>query len=203
MKRTITKLAALLGVMTLLGIAVAAPSGAAGSASVSPNPIPVAPGQRYQILNVKYDFGAKNTAVFFELCKKPTSDPKFDRTLDCDRAVSTGTNGSANGAGNFDIEIAIGDTYGSEFFVGDELDMWGCYPEGFTPSPGFFKAPQCYVRVTQGVPDNNTDAIDLPITFAVSGSEIPEVPVVVLPVLIGAVLVGGYLAINRRRASLV
>ena len=203
MKRTITRLAALLGVMTMLGIAVAAPGGAAGSASISPNPIPVSPGQRFADINVTYNFGAKNTAVFFEVCKKPTSDPKFNRTIDCDRGVSTGTNSSPNGAGSFPLEIAVGDSYGSVFFEGDDLDMWGCYPEGFTPKAGFFKAPQCYIRVTQGVPNNNTDAIDIPFSFAVGGSEIPEVPVVVLPVLVGAVLVGGYLVINRRRASLV
>jgi len=34
----------------------------------------------------------------------------------------------------------------------------------------------------------------------VGGSEIPEAPLVVLPVLAGAALVGGFLFINRRRA---
>ncbi len=201
-KKMVSRLAALLGVMTLLGIAVAAPGGAAVTASFAPNPIPVSPGQKTADIQVTYDFGAKNTAVFFDVCKKLTSDPTFDYTIDCDRGTALGANGSDNGKGSEPMEIALGDSMGSIFF-GDELDKWGCYPEGFTPSPGFEKATQCYIRVTQETKFNNTDAKDIPISYKVGGTDIPEVPVVVLPVLIGAVLVGGYMAINRRRSSLV
>lgn len=202
MKKMFSRLAAMLGLMTLLGLAVAAPSGAAGSASVTPNPIPVSAGQKLATVTVNYNFGAKNTAVFYDVCKKKSSDPTFDYTLDCDRGVANAANGSANGSGTYQLEIAVGDSNGSVFF-GDEIDKWGCYPQGFTPSAGFASASQCYIRVTQESVKNNTDAIDMPYTFAVGGSDIPEVPVVVLPVLVGSVLVGGFLIINRRRSALV
>ena len=63
MRKMVSRLAALLGVMTLLGIAVAAPSGAAGSATVAPNPIPVSAGQEYATVTVDYNFGGPNTVI--------------------------------------------------------------------------------------------------------------------------------------------
>ena len=199
MKQFAKKLAAILGMMTILGLVVASPSGAAGTASVTPNPVPVSSGQTSATLTVQYNFGGSNTAVFIDLCKKQTSDPTFNYTLDCDRGVANAYNGSANGSGSQLVDIPIGDTAGSIYF-GDPIDNWGCYPQGFTPSAGFAAASQCYIRVTQGQANNNTDAIDLPYTFSVGGNDIPEVPVVVLPVLVGAALVGGFLFLNRRRA---
>lgn len=200
MRKMVSRLAALLGVMTLLGIAVAAPSGAAGTATVAPNPIPVSAGQEYATVTVDYDFGGPNTAVFLDVCKKLSSDPTFDYTLDCDSGVANATNGNASGSGEYQLEIAVGDSYGSRLFGPDATNQWGCYPQGFTPSAGFQAISQCYIRVTQGDVFNNTDAAHVPISFSVGGNDIPEVPVVVMPVLLGAVLVGGYLLINRRRA---
>jgi hypothetical protein len=199
MKRTLHKVAAVLGLMTILGLVAAIPAGAAGTGSVSPNPVPVSGGQTSAMLTVNYNFGASNTAVFVDLCKKQSSDPTFDYTLDCDRGVAGTFNGSSNGAGSQQVEIPIGDSFGSQFF-GDDLDKWGCYPSGFTPSAGFLAATQCYIRVTQTDIFNNTDAFDVPLTYETSGGEIPEAPVVVLPVLLGAAVVGGFLFLNRRRA---
>ncbi len=201
MRRLVSKLAALLGVMTLLGIAVAAPSGAAGTATVTPNPIPVSTGQEFATVTVDYNFGAANTAVFFDVCRKLSSDPTFDYTLDCDSGVANAANGSSNGSGSYQLEIAVGDSYSSRIFGPDLTNQWGCYPQGFTPSSGFTAVSQCYIRVTQGDVFNNTDAANVPFSFTVpGGGDIPEVPVVVMPVLLAAVLVGGYLLINRRRA---
>lgn len=199
MRMQVRKLAALLGVMTVLGIAVAAPSGAATQATVTPNPVPVSNGQDSATVQVQYNFGTSNTAVFFDICKKLSTDPTFDYTTDCDRGASDGANGSQSGTGQFQMEIPIGDSFGSRLF-GDNIDQWGCYPQGFTPSAGFQAASQCYLRVTQTDIFNNTDAKDIPLTYSVGGDDIPEVPVVVMPVVLGAVAVGGYLLINRRRA---
>ena len=200
MKLTFKKVAAVMGLMTMIGLTLAAPAGAAGTASVTPNPIPVTSGQTTATLTVDYNFGASNTAVFLDLCKKLSSDPTFDPTIDCDRGVANAANGSASGAGSQQLEIPIGDSAGSIIF-GDTVDKWGCYPDGFTPSAGFLKASKCYIRVTQGNVANSTDAVDVELVYAVGGQEIPEAPFVILPVLLGAIGVGGWFYVNRRRQA--
>lgn len=199
MRRMLRLAALVLGTMTILGI-VASPAGAATTANVTPNPVPVAPGEDTALITIDYDFGKPTTAVFIDICKKPQSDPTFDYIKDCDRGSANAFNGSSDGAGSQEMEIPVGDNFGSRFF-GDELDKWGCYPADRATPEGFVRAETCWVRVTQNVVGNSDDAVSVEFTFAEGGAEIPEAPMVILPVVAGAGLVGAFLLVNRRRAA--
>jgi hypothetical protein len=199
MKRTMKVLAAIAGVFVMLGLSTAGTAGAAGTATVTPNPITVSQGQTSATVTVDYNFGAANTAVFIDICRKPKSDPTFDYTLDCDSGSANAYNGSANGGGSKQYDVFVGHTVGWDLFASGK---WGCYPTTGDYEAGFDGFTTCYIRVTQGSVDNQTDAVTVPYTFSKGGTNIPEAPYVVLPVLLAAVTVGGVLYFNRRRQAL-
>lgn len=133
----------------------------------APRPIPVTQGDTVKQLQVGWDFGGANTAVFVDICKKLTSDPTFNLTEDCDRGGLKAFNGSSDGTGSATTQIAVGPTFGWQIF-GQNLDKWGCYPPGFPVDAGFDAPANCYLRVTQTARNNNDDAFDIPVEWAVS-----------------------------------
>ena len=196
---TLSAAVAAAGIMTMVALATAGPVGAAGTGSYTPSPVPVTLSQDRATVTVTYDFGEANTAVFFDVCHKPSSDPTFT-LADCDQAAQVAANGSPDGTGQKEYLIPVGSTLASQY-IGYETDFWGCYPDGYPVPAGYTEYDQCYLRVAPQLRNNNDDALDLPIVYAVSGNEIPEASVVVLPALLAAALVGGFVFFNRRRSS--
>ncbi len=187
-------LLALAGVTLLLGTTMVGTSGAAGTVTVTPNPVPVTANQNDAVVTVNWTGQAANTLMFLEVCGKSINDATFNVALDCSTLSELTPNGTANGSGTIQMTVFRGEA--------PEGDLgWGCFAPGDTAPQGVTKYTTCYVRVTNNSKNNKLDAAEQAFTFKVGGDEIPEAPIgVMLPVAAGLVAVGGFLFLRRRAA---
>jgi hypothetical protein len=178
-----------------LGAAIAATIlfvGPAGASVSIPDPIPVSAGQTDVPITVTYSNVTPGLRLFFIVCDKDPSGPNFQYSLECSTSTEKSINPiSQTGSGTFAMSIFHGPEP-----IGDLL--WGCFAPGETPPAGYTAAP-CYLRITTDTETNNVASQSTPIHFTLQGTPVPESPLVILlPIVAGVVLVGGFV-INRRR----
>jgi len=178
----------------LLGIAAVPSAGAAGTVTVTPNPVPFAPGQTSQPVTVNWTGQAANKVIYIDICNKLSSDPTFQPGQDCAPLSSQTANGNATGAGTISVDIFRGAEPSGDL-------TWGCFAAGDTAPAGITKSTTCYVRVTNDSLFNTNAAVDAPFTIPESGGVIPEAPMtILLPTIGGLVAVAGFFFLRRRQA---
>lgn len=185
---------ALAGVALMLGTVLTGSSGAAGTITITPNPVTVTPDQQTATVTANWSGQSPNKLLFFRVCKKSITDASFSVSIDCSSLSEVNLNGTADGSGTAQIDVFRGENP-------DGDTGWGCFAEGDTPPQGIEKFTTCYVRLTNNVITNKDEAVEQAFTFTVGGDEVPEAPLgLLLPVLGGAVALGGFLVIRRRAA---
>ncbi|MFZ4518085.1 MAG: hypothetical protein ACOYOP_06835 [Microthrixaceae bacterium] len=184
---------AILGAGMILALATPLGAGAAGTASLSQNPVPFAPGQTIQPVTVTWSGQAPNKLVYVDICKKLSTAPGFEPGQDCAPLSSLTPNGTPTGAGSISVDIFRGPDPGEQ--------PWGCFAANDTAPAGIEKFTTCYVRVTNDSLFNNSAATDVAFTIVESGGVIPEAPLAILLPTLGAVVaLGGFFFLRRRSA---
>lgn len=190
-------LLALLGVGLLLGTGLTGSSGALGTVTVTPNPIPVTASQAVATTTVSWAGQKPNQLMFVGICRKSISDPTFSYSVDCSLLAELTPNGSADGNGSTQLDMFRGENPDGDNGSGS----WGCFAAGDTAPAGVQKNTTCYVRVTNGSKNNATDATEQAFTFQAGGDVIPEAPLgILLPIVGGSVALGAFFFLRRRSA---
>lgn len=188
------RLGSAIAVVVCASLATVVPAGAA--VSITPNPIPVSPGQTSADVTLNYSGLPAFKRLFVLQCFKPHSDPTFSYLSDCSNLSEITVNPVDNPTGNGALTIPV--------FRGPEPSTdvdWGCFAEGDTVPSGYTRYTTCYLRITADTASNNIDAQSVAFTFTEQDPVIPESPLTIaLPILAAAVLGGGIL-INRRRSA--
>jgi hypothetical protein len=185
-------LLAMAGVILLLGTGLAGTSGAAGSVTVTPKPVPVTSNQTDATVTVNWTGQPANTLMFVSVCGKSIADATFNVALDCSSLSLLTPNGTATGSGSVQLNVFRGENP-------DGDSGWGCFAPGDPALPGVTKNTTCYVRVTNNSNNNKLDAVETSFTFQVGGDVIPEAPLsILLPVVGGAVALGAFFYLRRR-----
>ena len=155
------------GSVTLFAI----PASAAGTGTVSPNPVSVTGGQTSAAVTVAWS-GLQNPGhtLFITQCKKIESDPTFNFAQDCSNLSEVPINASANPGG------AANSTF--NLFRGENPDGdsgWGCFAEGDTIPDGVTPFTTCFVRVAEDAESNTSTDFSIPFTFAATtGGDLPR-----------------------------
>jgi hypothetical protein len=188
---------ALAGVVVLLGTSLVGSSGALGTASISPNPIPVVDGQLSATVTLNWSGQKPSTLISVRICRKSIADPTFSVGVDCSLASDITPNGTADGAGTVQYDVFRGENPDGDNGSGS----WGCFAASDPPVTAVQKNTTCYVRVTNNSINNNADATETAYTFSAGAPVVPEAPLsILLPVLGGAVAVGAFFFLRRRTA---
>jgi hypothetical protein len=176
-------------------LSVASPAGAAGTVTINPNPITVAPGQTEATVSVGWTGQAADTLMFVNVCNKTISDPTFNVAENCSALSELNPNGTADGSNTIQMPIFRGENP-------DGDTGWGCFAAGDTAPAGVTKNTTCFVRVTNNSVLNQDDAEELAFTFTESSGVVPEAPLtILLPVLGTLAALGGFVLIRRRQAT--
>ena len=177
----------------------AIPASAAGTGTISPNPVAVTGGQPSATVTVNWS-GLQNPGhkLFITQCKKIESDPTFDYANDCSNLSEILVNASANPGGAASKAFSV--------FRGENPDGdsgWGCFASGDTIPAGVTSFTTCYVRVTEDAESNTSTDFSIPFTFdASTGGNLPESSTaILLPVTAGGVLAAAWLLQRRRRTN--
>jgi hypothetical protein len=175
-------------------LAIVVPAGAA--TSITPNPIPVSPGQQFATVTFTYSGLPANKRLFITQCRKPHSDPTFNPFNDCSNLSEITINPVDNPTGS--------GTYAVDVFRGAEPStdvLWGCFAPGDSTPAGYERYDTCYLRITADTQANNIDAQSSAFTFVVEDPEIPEAPLAIALPLLAAAVIGGGILISRRRTA--
>ena len=193
------KLMASVGATAAVLALSAIPASAAGTGTISPNPVAVTGGQTSATVTVNWS-GLQNPGhtLFITQCKKIESDPTFDFAADCSNLSEVPVNASANPGGAASKSFSV--------FRGENPDGdsgWGCYATGDTIPAGITSYTNCFVRVTEDAESNTSTDFSIPFTFEAStGGNLPETSTaVLLPITAGGVLIAGWFLQRRRRTS--
>lgn len=181
-------------VIACASLAIVVPAGAA--TSITPNPIPVSPGQTSANVTLTYSGLPAMKRLFILQCFKPHTDPTFSYLSDCSNLSEVTVNPVDNPTGNGSIEIPV--------FRGAEPSedvQWGCFAPGDSVPSGYTRYDTCYLRITADTASNNVDAQSSAFTFTAQDPVIPESPLTVALPLLAAAVIGGGILINRRRAA--
>ena len=191
------KLMASAGAVVAVLALSAIPASAAGTGTVSPNPVSVTGGQTSATVTVNWS-GLQNPGhkLFITQCKKIESDPTFSFATDCSNLSEVPINASANPGGASSSTFSV--------FRGENPDGdsgWGCFAAGDTIPAGVTSFTTCYIRVTEDAESNTSTDFSIPFTFAASsGGTLPETSMaVLLPLTAGGVILAGWLIQRRRR----
>ena len=157
-------LAAVLGgVLLVVAPAVAPlPASAAGSVTLSTNPVPVALGS-FEPVTVRWTGQVPNTLVFLIVCRRPSTAPGFEVGSDCAPLTQVTPNGTRDGAGTAEVPVFRGPDPSGDL-------NWGCFAPEDTPPPGIEKVTECFVRLTTDVVLNNDAAVDVPVRVTGRGA---------------------------------
>ena len=185
MKKFLVMTAAIFGAMFFFG------SSAMAATVVTPNPVPVSPGQTTVTVDVGWTQPANQRLYFYE-CFEDASSPTFNYVTSCSNDSELVVNPSAASSGTISFNLFRGQEP-----TGDIL--WGCFAPGDTVPAGITKHETCYVRVTNLQPSNTTDQQFQAFTFTPLGAPVPEVPYAVLLPIAALAVLGGGLLLQRRR----
>ena len=186
----------IVALMALLGavcLSFAAPAGAAGTVSVTPNPVPFTTNQTDATVSVSWTGQQASQLLYIDVCKKSITDATFNVALDCSALSELNPNGTASGNGTTDLGVFRGQN--------PDGDAWGCFAAGDTAPAGVTKYTTCYVRVTSGSVFNKDYAAEKAFTLTVAGDVVPEAPLGILIPAVGAIVVAGAFFMLRRRAA--
>jgi hypothetical protein len=135
-----------------------APAGAAGGVSLSQNPVPVAVNGSTKV-TVRWTGQKPRTLIFVRICWRSIADPAFREGIDCSLATEVTPNGTPDGSGSVPIDVFRGPEPSGD-------GAWGCFAEGDTAPPGIAPLTTCYVRVTNNVVSNRSDAVEVAYTIS-------------------------------------
>jgi len=181
-RRLIARAFAVVGLITASVVPVAlVPTGiaaAAGTISVTPNPVPVA-NNSFSNVEVVWSGQPASKLIFVSVCVKSTKDADFEVGVHCSPLAQVEINGSADGSGSAEFPVFRG--------VEPTTDLpWGCFAPGDAVPPGILGATTCFVRVTNDVVLNSVDAVETtvsvtgagdPVDRGVLGAPVPAPPV--------------------------
>lgn len=188
------KIAIAAGFLLALLACSAPPSGALGSITVTPSPVPMTSDQTQATVTVDWTGQKPNVPIFIKICSRSISDPNFNGNIDCSILSEVAAPGSANGNGTYQFDVFRGVEPSGDY-------NWGCFAPGDTVPSGIANRG-CWVYVTNNTSGNVTDAAESQLQFSVSGGAIPEAPIgVLLPVSAAVVAAGGFLFLRQRQRA--
>jgi len=209
-----------LGLVGTALVAIAVPASAAGTGSVTPNPVPIAAigpsgtTTKTNAVTVNWSGMAVGQPVLLSVCRRAQSDPLFGSFgASCSNLseIIVSPAFQTNGAGSKTFDLFRG-------LNPDDPDTdWGCYAPGDTAPAGVEKLTTCFIRVASNDQSDTTFAHTLPFTITEDNSgttttttTIPVDPepvvsetssVVLLPVIGGGIALLGFWVQRRRRSA--
>ena len=212
-------------IMVSLGLAavglltVAGPASAAGTGSVTPNPVPIPAidptvgfTQKVNAVTVEWSNMAVGQPVYISICRRAQSDPLFGSYgASCSNLseVIASPAFQVNGAGSKTFDVFRG-------LNPDDPDTdWGCYAAGDVAPAGVQKLTTCFIRLASGSEADTTFAHTIPFTITndtsttttttIPGNPDPVVSeassVVLLPVVAGGIALLAVGVQRRRRMA--
>jgi hypothetical protein len=209
-----------LGVAAIGMTAFVGAAGAAGTGSVTPNPVPIPAigGSGFtwktNAATVEWSNMQVGKPVYISICRRPQTDPNFVSFGDSCSNISEVIVSPAfqtNGAGTKQVKLFRGENP-------DGDSGWGCYAPDDVAPDGVEKLTTCYIRLASDAETDSTYAHTIPFTISdeagptttttttTPGGPDPVVPeasnVILLPVVAGGVALLA-VGLQRRRKSII
>jgi hypothetical protein len=150
--------------------------------TVTPERIPVAPGQSEATTTVQWRESFTGARIFIDLCRRPVEDPTFDLVADCDAASAVELPGSVHGRGQAEVALFVGPA--RDWANGGD-SAWACSPEGWSLPEEVTRVDRCWVRIAYLDRANGHGSTSVGYEFVSDSAEIPEAPWVVMPLFVG------------------